>query len=196
MGRGRPRRTAEERFWTKVEKTETCWLWTGTLDRAGYGHIFANGRTQGVHRYAHELLIGPIPAGMEIDHVRLRGCLNRHCVNPAHLEAVTPLENILRAYSEKSPPRPKRAVSLQEILIYRTLKHASDWLTNRQIAEQSGVCVGTVTATTRRYEHLGICDRVNSWHAMLFQISGLAGVRSGAYLDNLELCASALEVEL
>lgn len=48
------------------------------------------------HRAAHELFIGPIPEGFTIDHVRARGCQHRHCVNPAHLEAVTHRENTMR----------------------------------------------------------------------------------------------------
>ena len=78
------------RFWSRVEKTDTCWLWTAAKDKYGYGHIRTNrASSMLVHRFAYELLIGPIPDGMVIDHVWDRGCRNRHCVNPAHLEAVT-----------------------------------------------------------------------------------------------------------
>jgi hypothetical protein len=86
-------KTREQRFWAKVQKTETCWLWTGSKTPNGYP-VFWNGKIQeGSHRYAYELLVGPIPAGLHIDHL----CRNPGCVNPAHLEPVTQRENTMRS---------------------------------------------------------------------------------------------------
>lgn len=110
-GNGGERRPVEVRFWAKVDKTDTCWLWTGAIDPDGYGKFGyrdASGRVigRGAHRIAHELAIGPIPAGLEVDHVWARGCTNRHCVNPAHLEAVTQRTNVQRsARSRRKGPR-------------------------------------------------------------------------------------------
>jgi hypothetical protein len=87
--------TREERFWAKAERTPTCWLWTGAIDRDGYGRFE---RTM-AHRVAYELAVGPIPEGLTIDHVKARGCTNLNCVNPAHLEAVTGPENTARGTS-------------------------------------------------------------------------------------------------
>lgn len=85
--------TPEQRFWTKVQKTETCWLWIGARYSNGYGNFFVAMRQPVLaHRYAYELLAGPIPAGLTLDHL----CRVRHCVNPAHLEPVTHRENVLR----------------------------------------------------------------------------------------------------
>ncbi len=82
-------------FWQKVRLSvdTSCWLWTGTLNAKGYGKI--GGRL--AHRLLYAKLIGPIPPGMELDHVRTRGCSHRNCVNPAHLEPVTSRVNTLRS---------------------------------------------------------------------------------------------------
>lgn len=84
------------RFWKYVNKTDTCWLWTGHLDREGYGKFRGASERVRAHKFAYESLVGPVPDGLVLDHVVARGCTNRHCVNPAHLEPVTCGENIRR----------------------------------------------------------------------------------------------------
>jgi hypothetical protein len=78
---------AVDRFWRRVQKTATCWIWTGGTNK-GYGKT--HGRY--AHRRAYELLVGPIPPGLELDHL----CAVPLCVNPDHLEPVTRTENIDR----------------------------------------------------------------------------------------------------
>lgn len=87
------------RFWSKVDtgSADRCWLWTGTINERGYGRFWDGTRHVRAHRYAYESLVGPIPDGHELDHVRARGCTHRHCVNPAHLEPVLHQENMRRA---------------------------------------------------------------------------------------------------
>lgn len=92
---------AEERFWAKVTKEPGCWLWTGARTRKGEGYgrfalrHYLPERTVwvGAHRFSYELAHGPIPEGMQIDHL----CDNPGCVNPAHLRVATARENTLRS---------------------------------------------------------------------------------------------------
>lgn len=88
--------TLSARFWVKVQVTDTCWLWTGCLNSKGYGVVSIGGRRHLTHRVAYEALVGPIPDGFTIDHVKPR-CESTRCLNPDHLEPVTSLENRQRA---------------------------------------------------------------------------------------------------
>lgn len=69
-----------------------CRVWPGTLNRYGYGVLWLNGRRHAAHRFMYELLAGPIPDGLTLDHL----CRNRACVRPDHLEPVTNRTNVLR----------------------------------------------------------------------------------------------------
>ena len=99
--KGRPQfrktMTPMDHFSTKIKKTSGCWLWAGTIDNNGYGKFEVTierfvRRVFSSHRFSYELYKGPIPAGLHIDHL----CRVRNCVNPEHLEVVTPRENVLR----------------------------------------------------------------------------------------------------
>lgn len=76
------------------DSSTDCWLWMGSLNRNGYGRTTrTNSRTSVVaHRYVYELVIGPIPDGLQLDHL----CRVRNCVNPEHVEPVTQRTNLLR----------------------------------------------------------------------------------------------------
>ena len=102
------RKTLEERFWEKVDKAGDCWLWTGSIDSKGYGHIKVDGKVQLAHRVAWELENGPIPAG-EGSHgtCACHTCDNRACVNPAHLFLGSHKDN-LRDMEEKGRAADKR----------------------------------------------------------------------------------------
>jgi len=97
-------------FWDQVDRSGDCWTWQGNRMAKGYGYLRVDGRTVLAHRMAYVLVHGAIPNGLQIDHVchstdkSCPGgiCPHRACVNPAHLEAVTSLENTSRGRKKDS----------------------------------------------------------------------------------------------
>jgi hypothetical protein len=86
MARG----SIEERFWSKVDKSEGCWSWTGYVQKNGYGKFRRDpGPMVTAHRMSYELEHGDIPEGMQVDHM----CHTRTCVNPSHLRLLTNKQN-------------------------------------------------------------------------------------------------------
>ena len=77
---------------SRVDKTGACWIFTGARTDRGYGVIPVARTSVRAHRVTYEHFVGPIPAGLVLDHL----CRNTSCVNPDHLEAVTQRENVLR----------------------------------------------------------------------------------------------------
>lgn len=90
------------RFMAKVQIQATgCWLWTAARDRDGYGQFGDGGTMIRAHRWAYERFVGPIPHGMEINHL----CRVRACVKPEHLEPLTRAEHARR---DNTPPEINR----------------------------------------------------------------------------------------
>ena len=81
------------RFTAKIVK-ENCWKWESALNK-GYGVFSIKNKTKQAHRLSFELFSGRIPKGLQLDHL----CRNPKCVNPSHLEPVTPKENMNRSMS-------------------------------------------------------------------------------------------------
>lgn len=86
---------AWRRFWTKVEFTGFCWLWTRALNSKGYGSFRTGGKHHLADRFAYELLVGFIPDDLQLDHL----CRIHNCVNPDHVEPVTPAVNSQRGFA-------------------------------------------------------------------------------------------------
>lgn len=102
--------TREEKFWSCVQKTEHCWLWTGRINAWGYGAFQRS--------VAHHFLIGKPTRGKVWDHTCHNACpadascIHRRCVKPEHLDLVTPAENVRRGREQRrvrlrsKPPLP------------------------------------------------------------------------------------------
>ena len=137
----------EQRFFSHVQKTESCWLWTARC-RNGYGQFRIGSRVRGdrkmvaAHRWYWELLNGPVPDGLEPDHL----CRNRSCVRPDHLEPVTRQVNILR-----SPLARFNGSRYQSAKVHCPYGHAYDEINTRIDKHGSKHC--------RRCRHL----RNNKW---------------------------------
>lgn len=85
-------------FLTKLDRTTECWLWTGFKVTHGYGGLMHEGVMMSAHRWSYQYHLGPIAKGMHIHHK----CRVKHCVNPDHLEMLTPL-----AHAKHNPPAKK-----------------------------------------------------------------------------------------
>lgn len=91
-------KSPRERLFALIEVSDQsgCWIWRGSAAAGGYGKVSVGGRlgrSMKAHRWAYELIVGPVPKGLDLDHL----CRVRNCVNPMHLEPVTRKENLRRS---------------------------------------------------------------------------------------------------
>jgi len=130
-----------DRFWRKVEKTETCWLWRGALlQRGGYGAFRLEGRTRRAHTVAWELCKGQ-PAKTQLNHV----CNVASCVNPSHLYEGTKSQNSIDASKIGGL---NNKLSEADVIEIRTL--AAQGISNKLIAEKYGVTRQAIRAIVRK----------------------------------------------
>ena len=142
-----------QRFWDKVQKTETCWFWTGAQSSAGYGQIRIDGKSIYAHRMAYELLIGPIPDGMFVCH----HCDNPACINPEHLFAGTAQDNASDMAKKKRWGKARRlprgsavkSSKLTEAQVVEIKRAISMNLPQPGIARQYGVSTTTINLIAR-----------------------------------------------
>lgn len=120
-----------------IDAATGCWLWQRTVDHRGYGRIKVQGRTAYAHRIYYARLVGPIPEGLELDHL----CRNRACVNPAHMEPVTGAVNVRRSPVAKLTEAKVRAIR-------RALAQGTP---RRAVAAQYGVSKSCITNIAQRH---------------------------------------------
>ena len=134
-----------ERFYAKVEKTESCWLWTGALLKraGGYGSIRINRKAERAHRVAYALEVGPIPDRKILRHT----CDNPRCVNPAHLIPGSHKENSQDALDRErhlvGERDPKARLSNDDVAAIRAL--LASGATGRYTAKLFGVTEGHIS---------------------------------------------------
>lgn len=101
MKTGRPPKSKRQfilDFWSKVDKTTSCWNWIGSIPDGRYGQFYAGGIGMvSSHRFAFQICVGAIPDGLQVCH----RCDNMRCVNPAHLFLGAPKDNTADMVSKK-----------------------------------------------------------------------------------------------
>lgn len=141
------KKSLSKRFWPRVQKTATCWLWTGPLNmgnpkgRCFYGHIRANGTTKPVTHAAWFLTHGKWPK--QLNHK----CDNCGCVNPEHLYEGTQKQNIAdrtrrgRHWAPRGSDHPRAKLNEKQVKVIRAAQ-----VTQRFLAEIFGVSERTIQA--------------------------------------------------
>ena len=127
-------------FLNKVNRTKTCWLWTGCIDRLGYGR-FQITKAYHAHRVAYELWVGPIPSGIHVLHT----CDVRSCVNPHHLWLGTHADNMRDRENKGRANHPTGEFNGGSKLTLDQVKRIRlDTRFHRRIAEEYKVCRNTI----------------------------------------------------
>jgi hypothetical protein len=152
-------RSAEDRFWAKVDKSHEsgCWLWIASLTTSGYGQfkVVASDPPVRAHRYAYELVVGPVPDGMVVCH----SCDVPRCVNPSHLWVGTHGDNMRDMSTKGRAPQGEtqlRRAVLTEDQVLGVIQMLRSGATHRKIAARYGINSSTVTRinTGGSWKHL------------------------------------------
>lgn len=131
-----------KRFTAKINKTETCWIWVGALDRLGYGNFWFKGKNWLAHRIAYLLYTGPILNGLHV----LHNCDTRRCVNPKHLRLGTHAENmqdkVFRGRSKRGSLA--KTAKYTETQIIEVFELREQGLKHREISAKTGIPMGLI----------------------------------------------------
>lgn len=149
-----PKSSPEERFWEKVNKTESCWLYTGSTNHKGYGSFYVD-KTRGkipAHRFAWELASGPIPEGLFVCH-NCPGGDNPRCVRRSHLFLGTPQDNstdmVNKGRHFRGESAPAVILTSEQVLEIRNL-YAQGGISHRGLGKMFGVHEGTIRSLILR----------------------------------------------
>lgn len=142
-------RTPEQRFWEKVRKTDSCWLWTGTTNGVGYGKLqMGSHDSVGAHRFSWELANRrKAPVGKVVMH----SCDNRRCVNPAHLSLGTQGDNMAdrdkkgRHWAQRGTRHGQSKLTESDVLAIRAAAG-----TQKEIGQRFGVSQSVICHIRRR----------------------------------------------
>lgn len=128
-----------------------CWLWLGSGKGNGYGNFNLNGEFRTAHSAAYELMVGPIPDGMEVCH----SCDNRFCINPDHLFVGTRGDN-MQDMKHKGRGAGGARKHLKEHQVQEIRRRLSAGHSPRKIANQMDVNYATITAIKEGRSYVGI----------------------------------------
>lgn len=163
-----------------TEDADGCWLWTRTTNRKGYGQFRSSGRTVRAHRVAYELFVGPLEGSLHIDHL----CRRRACVNPMHLEAVTPTENTWRALAVRRT-NPSEVSQLQAAEVAYEERATGSWGTvtvQARLLPSGNYAIGAIVGG-----HFVALDRQAQWqHHSPEAIRGRAAHRVRRIVANIQ----------
>jgi hypothetical protein len=140
------------RFWSKVDMSGDCWMWTAAVNkRWGYGAFSIRGAVRRAHRIAWEIVNGPIPDDLHVCHA----CDNRACVNPAHLFIGTRADNMQDMIRKGRDPKPNARLTPEQIKVIRC-RWTAGGITHTKLAAEYGVCrqaIGKIV-NRMRWKHL------------------------------------------
>lgn len=141
----------QRRFWSRVQKSDGCWTWTGSKDGDGYGFV---GRDR-AHRFSYELANGPIPKGLCVLHT----CDNPPCVRPDHLFLGTHADNVADRHAKgRDSHKPRVPVRIGEAQPMAKLTNAvvaeiraayATGTSTRDLAKRHGVSQPTISRVVR-----------------------------------------------
>lgn len=138
------RRSVDERFWAKVEKTVGCWLWSGAKTKAGYGQINVDGVPIYAHRLSWEMNHGrKIPHGMQVCH----RCDTPACVRPDHLQIWTQMDNVRDCINKgraRHPIMTGEQVGTSKLTADQVRQIREKYHTAEMLAKEYGVSEGTI----------------------------------------------------
>lgn len=140
-----------ERFWSHVDTSQDCWMWTHNRDKHGYGKFYALGRYRKAHRFSWKIAFGEIPEGMCVCH----HCDNPACVNPHHLFLGTVAANIADMVRKK---RHARKLDDKDVRIIRDSNQPV-----QALSKQFGVSKSTISSIKlrRTYRYIDDLDEVD-----------------------------------